>query len=56
MLGQVLRVKGYYDAMIHKNHSEDGYDLIYFFIIILGVKGYDDVIIQKSDSATACDR
>ena len=28
MVGQVLRVKGYYDVMIHKNHSEDVYDLI----------------------------
>ena len=28
MLGQVLRVKGYYDVMIHKHHSEDVYDLI----------------------------
>ena len=28
MSGQVLRVKGYYDVMIHKNHCEDVYDLI----------------------------
>ena len=28
MFGQVLRVKGYYDVMIHKHHSEDVYDLI----------------------------
>ena len=28
MSGQVLRVKGYYDVMIHKHHSEDVYDLI----------------------------
>ena len=28
MLGQVLRVKGYYDVMIHKHHSEGVYDLI----------------------------
>ena len=30
MLGQVLRVKGYYDVMIHKHYSEDDYDLIDF--------------------------
>ena len=37
MSGQVLRVKGYYDVMIHKHHCEDVYDLIdlwYFFISI----------------------
>ena len=28
MLGQVLRVKGYYDVMIQKNHAEDVYGLI----------------------------
>ena len=28
MPGQMLRVKGYYDVMIHKNDSEDGYGLI----------------------------
>ena len=28
MSGQVLRVKGYYDVMIHKHHCEDVYDLI----------------------------
>ena len=28
MFGQVLRVKGYYEVMIHKHHSEDVYDLI----------------------------
>ena len=28
MFGQVLRVKGYYDVMIHKHHPEDVYDLI----------------------------
>ena len=28
MPGQVLRVKGYYDVMIHRNHSEGGYGLI----------------------------
>ena len=28
MFGQVLRVKGYYDVMIHKHHCEDVYDLI----------------------------
>ena len=38
MSGQVLRVKGYYEVMIHKHHCEDVYDLIdlcYFFISIL---------------------
>ena len=37
MFGQVLRVEGYYDVMIHKHHSEVVYDLIdlwYFFISI----------------------
>ena len=37
MSGQVLRVKGYYDVMIHKHHCEDVYDLIdlwHFFISI----------------------
>ena len=28
MSGQVLRVKGYYEVMIHKHHCEDVYDLI----------------------------
>ena len=28
MLGQVMRVKRYYDIMIHKNHSECVYGLI----------------------------
>ena len=28
MLGQELRVKEYYDVMIHKHHSEDVYGLI----------------------------
>ena len=28
MSGQVLRVKGYYDVMIHKHHCEDVFDLI----------------------------
>ena len=28
MFGQVLRVKGYYDVMIHKHHSEDVYGLV----------------------------
>ena len=28
MLGQVLRVKGYCDLMIHKDHSEGVYGLI----------------------------
>ena len=30
MLGQVLRVKGYYDVMKQKNHAEDVYGLIDF--------------------------
>ena len=37
MSGQVLRVKEYYEVMIHKHHCEDVYDLIdlwYFFISI----------------------
>ena len=25
---RILKVKGYYDVMIHKNHSEGGYGLI----------------------------
>ena len=28
MSGQVLRMKGYYDVMIHKHHCEDVYYLI----------------------------
>ena len=28
MSGQVLRLKGYYEVMIHKHHCEDVYDLI----------------------------
>ena len=28
MVGQMLKVKGYYDVMIHKNHAEDGFALI----------------------------
>ena len=31
MLGQVLRVKGYYDVMIHRHHCEDVYDILLFF-------------------------
>ena len=31
MSGQVLRVKGYYDVMIHKHHCEDVYDILLFF-------------------------
>ena len=39
MFGQVLRVKGYYDEMIHKHHSEDVYDLIDFRVDRSHLKG-----------------
>ena len=39
MLGQVLRVEGYYDVMIHKHHSEDVYDLLDFRVGRAHLKG-----------------
>ena len=59
MLGQVLRVKGYYDVMIrHKHHSEDVYDLIdlwYFLLAFLRIKGYYDKMIHKHHSEDVYD-
>ena len=39
VLGQVLRVKGYYDVMIYKHHSEDVYYLIDFRVGRAHIKG-----------------
>ena len=39
MIGQVLRVKGYYDVMIHKHHSEVVYELIDLRVGMAHLKG-----------------